>query len=98
MVDVLELKLELESKPIFWTKRSLSHEALLLVDQGLKHFKKLRVLMHVTYSPWVSPIIVVKKVNTSIHIYTDVSTELNATLEPKSRLLPITEDTYIYLS
>ncbi|BHF77196.1 hypothetical protein SprV_0502029900 [Sparganum proliferum] len=74
------LDLSPRSQTVFHPKRPAPYTALSLVEARLKRLEEVGVLVPVSYSTWVAPIVVLKKPNGSIRICPDFSTHLNALL------------------
>ncbi|KAH9581395.1 hypothetical protein MS3_00000603 [Schistosoma haematobium] len=81
-----------EAEPVFRPKRSVPYAAMFEVYKELGRFPIRVVIMPVSYSAWVAPIVVIKKANGASRICADFFTGLNAALEQYNSPLPNPED------
>ncbi|BHF76013.1 hypothetical protein SprV_0501911100 [Sparganum proliferum] len=85
-------------QPVVRPKRPVPYAAVPLVEAGLKRPEELGVLVPVSFSVWVAPVVVVKKPNGAICICTDVSTGLNVKLMPNCCPMSVPADLFILLN
>ncbi|VUZ50489.1 unnamed protein product [Hymenolepis diminuta] len=83
---------------VFRPKRPVPVTALKVVKDELVRLGQMDVLQLVTYSKWAAPIVVIRKVNRSIGICADFSTELNSSLEANHHPLPVIETFFTILN
>ncbi|XP_055623717.1 uncharacterized protein K02A2.6-like [Toxorhynchites rutilus septentrionalis] len=95
-----KVKLELKEnvRPVFCPKRPVAYAMYDTVDRELDRLEKLDIITPVDYSEWTTPIIVVRKSNSSIRICGDYSTGLNAALQSQQYPLPLPDDIFAKLA
>nr|VZI43672.1 unnamed protein product [Spirometra erinaceieuropaei] len=85
-------------QPVFRPKRPVPYAALPLIEVELRRLEELGILVPVSYSAWVAPVVVVKKTQCSICICADFSAGLNAALTPNCHPLPVPADLFTLLN
>lgn len=88
----------MDSKPVFRPKRPVSYAALDIVENELDRLQTAGVLEPTNYSIWGTPIVVVRKANSKVHICADYSTGLNNALDSHQYPLPIPVDLFAKLN
>ena len=92
------LRLQPEVTPVFRPKRPVPYASLPSIDTEIQRLETKGVLVPVSYSSWVAPIVIVKKSNSSIRIFADFSTGLNAALQQHHYPLPSPDDLFTTLT
>ncbi|VDP59909.1 unnamed protein product, partial [Schistosoma mattheei] len=92
------LWLKPQAKPVFRPNRPVLYAALSKVDEELNRLQLQGVITPVSYSVWVAPIVVIKKVNGTIRIWADFSTGLKAALKQCNYPLPVPADLFTMLN
>lgn len=87
-----------DAKPVFRPRRPVPYASQNLVDGELDRLQRAGVIEQIKFSPWATPIVVIKKPNGTIRLCADFSTGLNAALEPHEYPLPLPEDLFAKLN
>ncbi|XP_055615101.1 uncharacterized protein K02A2.6-like [Toxorhynchites rutilus septentrionalis] len=90
----VRLTLKGDPKPIFRPKRPVAYSIQNAVEDEIQRLHNLGILVPVDHSDWATPIVVVRKPNSTVRICADFSTGLNNALEPNQYPLPLPEDIF----